>query len=208
MRTLGLQNSLTCEGILQSARSIEAAFAPPRAALSTGNLARMEAASSASDAATAAQAREAAISRSRKLLDFVDHRAEQLLLASGDSGRWLVERRAASGGGDDLGGPEGTGDGDGVRPAGPQALSVSSESESEEDTDGADLEDREEGREMRTEQRERKKEKRERQRARAKAAEAAARKPPPNAFVEELTSIAWLPVHSKAPNDLLPWKVR
>ncbi|CAM9350980.1 unnamed protein product [Scytosiphon promiscuus] len=33
----------------------------------------------------------AAVSRGRKLLNFVDHRADQLLLASGESGRWFVD---------------------------------------------------------------------------------------------------------------------
>ncbi|CAM9858845.1 unnamed protein product, partial [Laminaria digitata] len=84
MRTLGLQNSLTCEGVLQSARSIEAAFAPPM--LHVGGRAPSGTAS-----ATGAVARDAAVRRSRKLLDFVDHRADILLLASGESGRWFVD---------------------------------------------------------------------------------------------------------------------
>ena len=55
--------------------------------------------------------------------------------------------------------------------------------------------------------REREKEKEERDRRRAEAVAAAARLPPPNDFVEELASIAWLPVHVTPPDDLLPWKV-
>lgn len=84
MRTLGLQSSLTCEGVLQSARSIEAAFAPPAVHVGDGALARTA-------AVTVAAARDAAVKRSRKLLDFVDHRADNLLLASGESGRWFVD---------------------------------------------------------------------------------------------------------------------
>lgn len=188
MRILGLKDSLTCEGVLQSARSIEAAFAPSTSISSVDNDNQTEvAASNAADA----DAREAAMRRSRKLLDFVDHRADQLLLSSGETGRWFVDQRVNSTG----------------QSLAESEVIVSSESDSDLDEDHEDDEDRDEARERRAEQRERRKEKRERQKARAEAM-LAARPPPPNNFVEELTSIVWLPVHAKAPNDLLPWKVR
>lgn len=187
MRILGLKNSLTCEGVLQSARSIEAAFAPSALISSLDNNQAEVVASNAADS----DAREAAMRRSRKLLDFVDHRADQLLLSSGETGRWFVDQRANS---------------SGQSLAASQVI-VSSESDSDLDEDHEDDEDRDEARERRAEQRERKKEKRERQKARAEAM-LAARPPPPNSFVEELAAIVWLPVHAKAPNDLLPWKVR
>lgn len=184
MRILGLKNSLTCEGVLQSARSIEAAFAPSTSISSVNN-------NNQAQVAADADAREAALRRSRKLLDFVDHRADQLLLSSGETGRWFVDQRESS---------------TGLSLAESQVI-VSSDSDSDVDEDYEDADDRDEARERRAEQRERKKEKRERQKARAEAI-MAARPPPPNNFVEELASIVWLPVHTKAPNDLLPWKVR
>ena len=231
MRSLGLQNSLTCEGVLQSARSIEAAFAPPILHIGNGG-------SSGPSTAQIAKARDAAVSRSRKLLDFVDHRADNLLLASGESGRWFVDPPPSLSGADinprvenetadegDVGGDGGVGRGvGGVGGGGDddrgKELSVSSASES--GGDGSDYEGEDEGsgaedaeeegedriredREM--EMRQREKEKEERDRRRAEAVAAAARQPPPNDFVEELASIAWLPVHVMPPDDLLPWKV-
>lgn len=223
MRSLGLQTSLTCDGVLQSARSIEAAFAPPVPSITGVNTYAAAAAAagdtSGSGAVSAAAARDAAVSRSRKLLNFVDHRADQLLLASGESGTWFVDHRSSSatesfgGRGDkDCGGGAGAGK---EEQKGQEYLS-SSESESDFEADGSGDEDpeREEGlahdREAREAaalaQRERRREKEERSKMRAAAA-AASRPPPPNEFVEELASIAWLPVHGRAPNDLLPWKV-
>lgn len=207
MRSLGLQNSLTCDGVLQSARSIEAAFAPPvppAAGVRTGEAGEPD------EIAAAATARRDAVSRSRKLLDFVDHRADQLLLASGDSGRWFVDNRSGATG---AAAAVATGDGD------EQILreydsSSESESEADYDEDGEDGSGDDEGGEGReakmaaaAERRERKRERKERDNMRAAAAAAASRAPPPNEFVEELASIAWLPVHGRAPNDLLPWKV-
>lgn len=202
MRALGLQNSLTCEGVLQSARSIEAAFAPP-----TPPVAGLHASSTASTNTTTASAREAAVSRSRKLLNFVDHRADQLLLASGDSGRWFVDPR---GGVPTVSVGEAGGDGDVRR-------GYISSSESEVDyTDETPEEEEEEleahdaegaGSAAGAERSERRRERKERDRTRAEAAAAAALRPPPNGFVEELASIAWLPVYGRSPNDLLPWKV-
>lgn len=207
MRSLGLQSSLTCDGVLQSAHSIEKAFVvglPPIAGFRAPppqEIARI--------ADAAAAAREAAVHRARKLLNFVDHRADQLLLASGLNGDWFVNPQvwALSNGIDKRNGVEGT---DPVEPH----LSVSSDSESEgalsDDTDEEDDEEREHRREARRERKreewERQKERKGRQIARAKAAEAA-QPPPPNDFVEQLKSIAWLPVHARAPNELLPWKV-
>lgn len=221
MRSLGLQDSLTCEGVLQSARSIEAAFAPPMPPIPGTPAA---AAATAADAAGAA--RRAAVSRSRKLLNFVDHRADQLLLASGESGRWFVDPRAsgAAGGAGNGGGENGNGNSNGhghgkggAGGEGDEEYVSSSGSESNyedecsEDDERSDVERRTQGREDKiaaaAERRERRRERHERDKMRAAAAAAAMRLPPPNDFVEELASIAWLPVHGKAPNDLLPWKV-
>lgn len=200
MRALGLQDRLTCEGVLHSARSIEAAFAPPIPSVSGESL---------------AAAREAAVQRSRNLLNFVDRCADQLLLESGKTGRWFVE-----------GGPgnchgvayaaaaaEHGGDIDDDVDGEPNELSLSSGSESEdpdyESDYNSEMEEEEEEREERKRaaqvRLERERERRERQEARAAAA--AVQPPPPNEFVEELCSIAWLPVHARATNHLLPWKV-
>lgn len=237
MRKLGLQSSLTCEGVLQSARSIEAAFAPPMLGIDTGVPSRVA-------AVTVAAMRDAAVKRSRNLLNFVDHRADNLLLASGESGRWFVdpfplltgvdanarvenENEGESGGG---GGRRRDDDGDGGGGSGSVAgrdgerLELSGSSASESADDGSDYEEEDEGEDkeggdeeddrIRGERlarerklREREKEKEERDRRRAEAVAAAARLPPPNDFVEELASISWLPVHVTPPDDLLPWKV-
>lgn len=212
MRSLGLQNSLTCEGVLQSARSIEAAFATP--VPSIGGVYAAAVTDGGRSAATAIAAREAAVSRSRKLLNFVDHRADQLLLASGDTGRWFVDPSSF---GADADGSDGGGGGvGGGKKSGEEAreLSVSSGSGSEYGSEsggeGEELEeverDREEQRARTKERREREREVEERNKARAAAADAM-RSPPQNDFVEELATISWLPVHARAPNDLLPWKV-
>lgn len=203
MRALGLQNSLTCEGILQSARSIEAAFAVAPTTPAVAGLRTATTAAGASTAAAAA-AREAAVSRSRKLLNFVDHRADQLLLASGDSGRWFVDPSGATGGGGV--------DGDGHARRGYISSSGSESDDTDEGSEEGGEDELEEGAEEAgsaagAERRERRREKKERDRTRADAAAAAALRPPPNGFVEELASIAWLPVYGWSPNDLLPWKV-
>ena len=217
MRSLGLQNSLTCDGVLQSARSIEAAFAPPVPSITGVSVAAGE--TGGSGALTAAAAREAAVSRSRKLLNFVDHRADQLLLASGESGKWFVDHRSSAAATQGFGGG-GTGGGEEEEKGREELSSSGSDSDFEDDGGGEDGEGEEEGgegagglhdREARdaaaTARKERRREKKERSKMRAAAA-AASRPPPPNDFVDELASIAWLPVHGRAPNDLLPWKVR
>ena len=232
MRTLGLQSSLTCEGVLQSARSIEAAFAPPMVDIGTGVPSRVA-------AVTVAAMRDAAVKRSRNLLDFVDHRADTLLLASGESGRWFVDAFPSLTGADanarvenknkgesgDGGGGGGGGGGSGsVAGRDGERLELSGSSASESADDGSEYEGedggedeegeveeddriREERLAKERELREREKEKEERDRRRAEAVAAAARLPPANDFVEELASIAWLPVHVTPPDDLLPWKV-
>lgn len=201
MRALGLQDRLTCEGVLHSARSIEAAFAPPVPSVS--GLHRVATSSTrAENAESLTAAREAAVERSRNLLNFVDRCADQLLVESGNTGRWFVD---------------GPGNGHGAAEDGgidkePNELSVSSGSESEDPDyeidymDGEEEEDEREERKRAEQGRlERERERRERQKARAAAA--TVRSPPANDFVEELCSIAWLPVHAKATNHLLPWKV-
>ncbi|CAM9858774.1 unnamed protein product, partial [Laminaria digitata] len=80
------------------------------------------------------------------------------------------------------------------------------EGDEEEGEESEDNRVREETLAKERELREREKEKEERDRRRAEAVAAAARLPPPNDFVEELASIAWLPVHVTPPDDLLPWK--
>lgn len=225
MRSLGLQNSLTCEGVLQSARSIEAAFVRPMPSIPGIPASSATAAAAAVDAA-----RQAAVSRSRKLLNFVDHRADQLLLASGESGRWFVDPRtspvtggASNGGsggngtgGGGAGGAGGARGAEGDEEQRRECMSSSGsesgyEDECSEDDEEGDEEGRVQGREAKIavamERRERRRERKERDNARAAAVAAALRLPPPNEFVEELASIAWLPVHGRAPNDLLPWKV-
>lgn len=191
MRTLGLQQSLTCDGVLQSARSIAAAFKPsiPGNGFNTVAIGAEE----------VAAARVAAAKRSHELLRFVDHRADQLLLASGESGRWFVDPPSVGGNGHGHGRSGGRG--------GSRAnASPSSASDSDEDLEYSDSEDMtEEERDNRSgSRRARDAEPRESLRARR---EFFARRPPPNAFVEELNSIAWLPVHARATNSLMPWKV-
>lgn len=229
MRSLGLQNSLTCEGVLQSARSIEAAFAPPVPALNGAQTTSVDSNNNNTESFSAVvSAREAAAKRSRKLLDFVDHRADQLLRASGESGSWFLghQRSLSSSssvaaattiavGGRQQGKEEEEEEED-IR-----KLSVSSASESGSDYEngngdgkGGYSEDEEErehrrgaAKARRTERKERERENKERVKKRIEAAAKAMQRAPMNDFVEELTTIAWLPVHAKAPNDLLPWKV-
>lgn len=193
MRTLGLQQSLTCDGVLQSARSIESALQSSSSSIGVT--------SSGSSSREAMAAREAALKRSHELLRFVDHHADQLLLSSGESGRWFVEPSRAGGNGhgrprgqtpDAKSGRVGVHGDEGVE------VSGSSGSESDEevysDSELMDLEERREDWESRD------------GRARDREAQAAPR-PPPNAFVEELNSISWLPVRAQPPSDFMPWKV-
>lgn len=206
MRSLGLQSSLTCEGVLQSARSIEAAFLPPVSSTIGG----VSAATAGGGTISTAALRADAFRRSRKLLNFVDRRADQLLLVSGENGQWFVDPRRDDGpeqphgsGGNDVGDRFG-GTVEDANDEGKdvEGMSVSSGSEAENSAD-------EEERKYRLEStRAKEVERKERAKARVEAAAAAWRKPPPNDFVEELTSIAWLPVYARSPNDLLPWKVR
>lgn len=94
MRSLGLRTSLTCDGVLQAARSIESVLQRSMSSLPRvrGNSADDN--SRSSNHATedeAAAAREAAVIRSRQLLRFVDRNADKLLVASEESGRWFVQ---------------------------------------------------------------------------------------------------------------------
>lgn len=231
MRKLGLQTSLSCEGVLQSARSIENALRLSQASpsivglpnFSTGAGLSSSSAGGSVDSATrqaAADAREAALDRSRQLLRFVDHNADELLLASEESGRWFVKPPPSSRPRQSSSPPDGShggrGGGDPRHRARHQemAVSVSSESESEggySDEEYGEFEGSEEGEDeeewAHRQERERAQSMERRERERARAALAALR-PPPNAFVEELNGIAWLPVHTNAINILMPWQVQ
>lgn len=145
MRALGLQGRLSCEGVLQSARSIEVALSATAPSVSAESF-TLE--------------RKAAVERSRNLLDFVDRFADELLLESGETGRWFIDGPCIGDGSPD------EGDGD-------------------EKPDGW----------------------LERERQKERAAAAAVQPPPANKFVEQLCSIAWLPVLATTTNPLLPWQV-
>lgn len=227
MRKLGLQTSLTCEGVLQSARSIEntlrssqasTSIGVSRSSSSTGGGGVGSSLNSHESSVTrkaATDAREAALERSKHLLRFVDHNADQLLLSSGESGRWFVDPPPpGSRGGSDYHKKDhemrGTNNRDGRD--GRDDVLVSSGSESEGDySDGGDefgVSDDEGEDEERTHRLERQRAQSLERRERESAREAlAALRPPPNAFVEKMNSIAWLPVHATAINLLMPWQV-
>lgn len=193
MRDLGLQGRLSCEGVLKSARSIEAAFAATVPSVSTphhaGTFFR-----GGEYAESLAGARKAAVERSRNLLDFVDRFADQLLLESNENGRWFVDGLRIS--------HESPNEGDGDQE--PHGLSVRLRSEGEDPDDGRHSNDEKEAEEggKRAEQG-----RLERERQKERAAAAAVRPPPANTFVEQLCSIAWLPVLATLTNPLLPWEV-
>lgn len=222
MRKLGLQTSLTCEGVLQSARSIENTLRSSQAPTSIGVV---RSSFSAGDAAgsldshetsitrkAATDAREAALERSKHLLRFVDHNADQLLLSSEESGRWFVDppplpALPPAGGGGLRGteqGMRGSADDRDELLVGSGSGSEGEYSDDGDEFDPSDDEDEEERAHRLERERAQSMERRERERAREALA---ALRPPPNAFVEELNGIAWLPVHARAINELMPWQV-
>ncbi|CAN0354039.1 unnamed protein product, partial [Discosporangium mesarthrocarpum] len=128
LRELGLRDSLTCEGVLLSARSIESALVDPG-----GKDSALKAVPWAvppnseghgqEQGQGRREAQSAALERAQELVVFVNHRAKQLLTAAGPGGQWLLrmaEKDVGWGHGRDRGRPwQGQGQGQGRVQHGP-----------------------------------------------------------------------------------------